>query len=269
MKKGIIVKAIAGFYYVLEEKLYECKLRGRFRLEQTPYVGDYVFFKDNVIEEMLERKNFLTRPKIANLDKLIIFVSIKEPAIDYIMIKKLILNARYLNIEPILVVNKSDLKSDIDIREKIKTYTISVKEDKNIDELIKLFDKGVYILAGPSGSGKSSFINRILDLDLRTNKVSTKLLRGRHTTTHVELLEFNNQVLIADSPGFSQLELDRNIDEFFVSKNYFNINLNCRFNNCLHLNEPNCSVKENDEVSTEEYEDYLYIIEEIKRSRKW
>ncbi len=285
MKKGLIIKAISEYYFVIaQNKEYLCKAKGKFRLSSAPVVGDIVdILEDDInnegrIEKVYKRKNELIRPRISNIDYLIIFVSKKNPNIDFLMIDKLISNVRNINVEPIIVVNKCDLdasKLEIDYTSIVSDVIyISVKGQSNIDKFITSLKPGNYVLAGPSGSGKSSFINYVSGLSLKTSNISSKLKRGKHTTRHTELINISNDIYIADTPGFQSLDIDKNIDENILSRIFFEeFDYVCKFSDCKHINEPNCAIKNllsTSELSLNRYNNYLKIYESIKeRRKKW
>ena len=216
---GLIVKAISSFYYVdFENTIYECKARGNFRkMGVSPVVGDYVEFSPTdlshgVIEEIKPRKNCLSRPVIANIDKIIIVSSFSCPSPDTLIIDRLTAVAVYYGIEPIIVFNKSDT-GDFSEYKKIyqnagfKVFVVSAKENIGIDDLREEIGSSFCAFAGNSGVGKSSIINCLFgDLNLRTGEVSQKLGRGRHTTRHTELFKTPMGGYIADTPGFSSFE---------------------------------------------------------------
>lgn len=282
--KGQIIKALSGFYYVKSEDdsaIYQCRARGNFRKKGiTPYVGDFVTFQienenDGYILEIHERKNALVRPSVANVDRVIIVMSAKEPEFSLNLVDKFITIIESYDVEPVLLVTKKDLLNEqeisfittqLDYYERIG-YTVmfvSNLEQQNFNDLVK----GITVLAGQSGVGKSSFINALIpDVNLNTGVISNALNRGKHTTRHVELIPLDYGY-IADTPGFSSLDLD-NLDrntlkycfiEFAERAN------ECKFRECMHINEPGCAIKagvENGEILETRYLHYQQMLNEI------
>ena len=286
MLNGIIIKGISGFYYVeVENSLYECKARGIFRKNKiTPLVGDKVSIsivneeeKKGIIEEIHPRKTELVRPPIANIDKVFITFSVKEPSPNYLLLDRFIVFSEKEELEIVIVVSKSDLDTDEvskyieDTYGKIGYKVISVSNEtgKNMDILKDEMRDCISVFAGQSGVGKSSIINYLdPSINLETNEISKKLGRGRHTTRHAQIHKIEGDILIADTPGFSSFEL-KNIEleelgEYFIE---FRNHDECRFGSkCIHKNEPGCGVKkavEEGEISHKRYENYLQILDEI------
>ncbi|MCE4956790.1 ribosome small subunit-dependent GTPase A [Macrococcoides caseolyticum] len=288
MIKGQIIKALSGFYYVKSEgheQIYQCRARGNFRKKGiTPYVGDHVTFQienetDGYILEILERQNVMVRPPVANVDRVIIVMSSVEPAFSLNLVDKFITIVESYDIEPVLLVTKKDLLSSteiIEIEQHLSYYHkigydvmfVSNKDEHHFKDLIK----GITVLAGQSGVGKSSFINALIpEAQLNTGVISNALNRGKHTTRHVELLPLENGY-IADTPGFSSLDLD-NVDKQtlkYCFVEFVECADACKFRECLHLNEPKCAVKtavESGEISATRYLHYQQMLQEIE-SRK-
>ena len=276
---GKIIKLTGGFYYILAEgQVYETRARGNFRHSKVdPIVGDNVEFKFEektlgYIEKVYPRKNMLTRPKVANVDMALVVVPVMDPKYNLMTIDKTIIQAEDKDIAVAIVINKCDL--DREESEKLaklyensgfKTFMISDKDD-SIEDLRDYIREKTVALCGVSGAGKSTITSRILDKDVEVGKVSDKTRRGKHTTRHTEIL-FKDDIYIFDTPGFSSLNLNINSDEL---KNYFREFAkysSCKFNNCNHIREPQCGVKEALEagkIEKERYENYLYIYEELK-----
>ena len=223
MTKGIIVKALSGFYYVkTEENIVECTARGSFRKKEfAPLVGDYVTISitepekmRGVIEEIAPRKNELIRPPVANIDRLFIVVSTASPAPNNFVIDKMTVLAAQNEIEPIIVVNKSDLDSPQEIKEiyekcGFKVFVVSATNEQGVEELMPLFKDTLSVFCGHSGVGKSSLLSAIDNrFQISTAETSEKLGRGRHTTRHSELYEVNGGY-IADTPGFSSIDMEK------------------------------------------------------------
>jgi ribosome biogenesis GTPase len=292
MNKGLIVKGIAGFYYVLKEnQIYECKARGLFRKDnQKPLIGDYVEFEitDEVhfkgyINEIKKRKNELIRPSVSNVDQALIIFSIKNPTPDFYMLDKLLMIIKNSNVNPIICLNKIDLENDSIIYNKIKeeytnagyeVFLISAKGNVGLDEVMEILKDKITVLAGPSGVGKSTLVNSLLGKELmETGFLSEKISRGKHTTRHSEILFGDNHVRILDTPGFTSYDIKEILyDEVMYLFNELEDNLGrCQFQDCLHIKEPNCHIKdmvEQGTISRRRYESYIKIVEEIRNERK-
>ncbi|PNR87828.1 ribosome biogenesis GTPase RsgA [Petrotoga sp. 9T1HF07.CasAA.8.2] len=292
-RKGIVVRFHSDMVTVQDlesNQKINCFLPGRFKLQKIrPIVGDYVeYSKDQHntygrIENILERKNELYRPRVANLDQLVLVTSIKEPQVDLIVVDKIIVLAEKEKLDVVIVLNKTDLLGSdeekremerfIEIYGKIYPVIPTSKLTKNNLDILKSYLKNkVSTFAGPSGVGKSSLLN-VLDpkLKLREGEISKKLGRGKHTTTYAELLYFDFGGYIVDTPGFSSLEL-RGIKKDEVRR-YFREFLEfdgfCQFSNCSHTVEPGCAIKEaveNGQISLSRYTNYCQIYEEIEDS---
>lgn len=276
--QGQIIKQISNLYTVkVGDMLYGCRARGKFRKDNiSPMVGDYVIINpdDNVIESILERKNELIRPVIANVDIALIVTSTKKPNLDLNLLDKLISVITFNDIEPVICFTKLDLLNEVE-RENIdnlkKYYEmigINCVYNTETAEIKRLLDNNIVVLAGQTGAGKSSLLNRLDDeLDIETNEISEALGRGKHTTRHVELYEISDG-FIADTPGFSALDLkDMNReqlrDTFIEFKNY-----ECKFRDCMHHKESKCGVKEALEdkmILQSRYNNYLLFLEEVEK----
>lgn len=285
---GIIIKAIAGFCYVeVGDEVYECKPRGSFRKEGiTPVVGDRVEIsvdgKKGVVEAILDRKNYLIRPPLANIDKLFIVSSFSTPSVNTLLIDRMIVIAEHLGVEPIIVFNKCDLGDFGDIPKlyrKIgyKVFVVSAEKNEGIDDIKLELSGTVSAFSGNSGVGKSSILNCILpEAKLSTGEVSEKLGRGRHTTRMVELFHCNDGY-VADTPGFSTLELiDFDIkdkDELsFLFKEFGDYFGKCKFTSCNHLNEPGCAVieaKNKGLLADFRHESYVSMYNDLKDIKLW
>ena len=274
---GKIIRIIADLYTVkIDDMLYGCRARGVFRKEGiTPLVGDDVIIDpaNNIIVKILPRKNELKRPIIANVDNALIVSSVKEPNLDLILLDKLISTVTYNNIEPIIVFTKIDLlteeeKDNInELRAYYEEIGYKVFYNNEAAQIIKSIKGKIVVLAGQSGAGKSSLINRLTNkYNIETKEISKALGRGKHTTRHTELYDVDD-ALIADTPGFSALDLsniekDELKDTFIEFENY-----ECKFHDCLHNKEIECEVKkavENKKILKSRYNNYLKILEEIK-----
>lgn len=281
--KGIITKGIGGLYTVMADgESFECSVRGKFRQKDmmTPLVGDRVEINrvdDELyaIDEIYERKNELVRPSVANIDTLIITFAAAKPKPDLLLVDKLTAAALNRNIEPVICITKSDITDPRSYREIYENagFTTVQTGNGNFDE--EVFDKitkgKVTALAGCSGVGKSTLINRISGLDrLLTSSVSKKTERGRHTTRHVELLTLKNGGWILDTPGFSSYEpeIEGGVSECFKEFSDFGA---CRFSDCTHISEPGCAVLaalSEGKISPSRYESYKKIMSAKKERYK-
>ncbi len=287
MKKGRIVKALAGFYYIDDGKeVVQCRARGKFRKDDIkPVVGDYVDFEDQhngdgYIMKIGERYNFLVRPPVANVDQALLVFSRQEPEFSTMLLDKFLLLIEYHHIKPIIVVSKMDLECDDHIEETINAYQkagyqvikTSSKNNVGLEEIKAVFKDKVTVITGQSGVGKSSLLNALdIHLNLETNQISKALGRGKHTTRHVELLKMYDGY-VADTPGFSSLELYMEpTDAARAYHDFDEYSQNCKFRGCLHDSEPQCGVKQAVEeglISKERYEHYLIYLHELKKKKE-
>ena len=287
-RQAIVVRFHSNMLDVIDNqtrKRYTCTLRGKFKKQGIrPIVGDiveYIGFHDmkGRIENILPRKNELERPKIANIDQVILVLTVSHPPISLLTLDKFLIMSEFQDIDSVLVFNKIDLLNQ---QEKIEqqrltdyysrhytTIQTSAKTGEGLDDLKQIFNGKTSTMAGMSGVGKSSLLNAVEPgLKLKEGFLSQQLERGKHTTTYSELLMIGESGLIADTPGFAFLDLkyykEENIQ--FLMPDLMNYSPNCYFENCSHLNEPGCAVKEavhTGDILTSRYEDYLKVIEEI------
>ena len=275
---GRIIRQISNLYTVkVGDMLYGCRARGKFRKNNiSPMVGDNVIINpdDNVIEDVLDRKNELDRPVIANVDMAFIVTSAKKPNLDLVLLDKLISVITFNDIQPVLCFTKLDLlnpveKENIDnLKKYYEMIGIDCVYNTDTAEIKRLLDNNIVVLAGQTGAGKSSLLN-LLDpeLNIETNEISEALGRGKHTTRHVELYEISDGY-VADTPGFSALDLkDMNKeqlrDTFIEFRDY-----ECKFRDCMHHKEKDCGVKnalEDKMILQSRYNNYLLFLEEVEK----
>ncbi len=288
--EGIIIKGIGGFYYVeTADGVFECKAKGKFRKERiSPLTGDRVTItvredKENTIDEIHERKNKLIRPPVANIDKLMIVVSAAKPLPNHLVIDKMTVLAEKNNIEPVVVITKTDLADCSELYETYlstgyRVYMYSDVNDTSMLEAIKGELKG-YLTAftGNSGVGKSTLINALSGhLSLETGEISDKLGRGRHTTRQTEIFHIAEGSVI-DTAGFSSIDFSNDnvifSDELEYLFKEFNGHIGeCKFTGCAHLGEKGCKICElvnENVISRSRYESYVTFYNEQKSLKKW
>lgn len=287
---GIILKGIGGFYYVdTAQGVYECRARGLFRNQKImPLVGDFAEIdvtsedpKEGYVVKIKKRNNELLRPHVANVEQVIVTMSVKSPNPNFILLDKLIVLAQFNHLEPIICFNKVDL-IDSDVIDEIACIYIdagyqvvvtSAKKNMGIEALREIMRDSINVFAGPSGVGKSSLTNELMPgLELKTGEISEKISRGKHTTRHSELIELDFGGFVLDTPGFTSLELDMiksaELEQYFRE---FNRDARCKFNDCHHISEPKCAVKEgvkNGTISKMRYDSYLYIYNELSQRKE-
>ena len=287
---GTIIKGIGGFYYVeAADEIYECKARGVFRKEKlSPLVGDKVTISinenaENTIYEIMPRKNALTRPPVVNINNLIIVVSTVEPKPSTLVIDKLIAVAEHKNIEPIIVITKSDLASaqeifDIYTLAGFKTIIVSNETKDGVDEVKAVLKDTISALTGNSGVGKTSLLNNLDEtLALKTAQISKKLGRGRHTTRQAELYRVCDGFVV-DTPGFSSFEIDKSDiilkDELaYCFRDFSDYIEKCKFYpSCTHTADKGCAVVEavnEGKISKSRHNSYVQLYNEVKDIKEW
>jgi len=295
--QGKIVKGIAGFYYVNVggDKVYECKAKGIFRKDNVkPLVGDDVEIEviDNEdltgnITQILPRKNLLYRPPVANVDQAVVLFAIVKPDPNYNVLDKFLIQMRKNNLPVVICFNKQDIASPEEQQELMDAYEkcgyevifISVHEGSGIDRLCEKLRGKTSVVAGPSGVGKSSLLNRLHpDAEMETGELSKKIHRGKNTTRHSELFYISSlssedeKTYIFDTPGFTSLTLkDVTIDDLPTFYPEFEpFEPSCRFGGCSHIAEPDCGVKNalsEGKISKVRYDNYKIIYNELKNAR--
>ncbi|MEG0176487.1 MAG: ribosome small subunit-dependent GTPase A [Anaerorhabdus sp.] len=281
--KARIIKIVSNQYTVLTENKERllCVAMGKVRLQTTPVVGDLVeieFYDDKVgIERVLERKNSLLRPAIANVDQAIIVMSSKDPEFSATLVDRISFLIQIANIQPVICITKMDLVASDDgiytiVDDYRKSgYVVLLCGKDNVDqELAAVLCDKITVLTGQSGVGKSTLLNTLdPTFELRTQETSKALGRGKHTTRHTELHEVAGG-WVADTPGFSSLDFSKTTptelcNSMFEFKPYLG---KCKFRDCIHLNEPGCAIKkavENHVVSSIRYENYLQCLPLMKK----
>ncbi len=295
MLEGRVVRAAGGFFTVLAEDglKYLCKARGNLKRGQAALlVGDRVSFRpeknssslsdpQGIIEQKLPRRNFIDRPPVVNVDQLVIITSQKEPSGDWQLVSRLSVMAERENLQTVICVNKIDLLTQDEMKA-METLTwlypypllyASAKLETGIDKLKAVLRGTCSVFAGPSGVGKSSLLNAVQPgLKLQTGEVSEKIMRGRHTTRHAELLALEGGGSVVDTPGFTRLDFQRikpaELKAYFPE--FETLQGRCAFRDCRHLTEPNCAVKDavGQSVNPMRYEHYSYFAAEIGKGEE-
>ena len=296
---GTVVKGIGGFYFVYDgNEVVMGKARGNLkRNKELIYVGDVVDFdidendKDGecVIHRVIERKNHLTRPPVSNLDILVVVFSLVSPDVNYPVIDKLIAGCELAGISPVICISKTDLVTEEAANEALAIYSASYPAVKvngvtgdGTDDLRRIIKGKNVALAGPSGVGKSTITNLLhageTDIEEAEEKllkaaigrVSSKTGRGRHTTRHVEIFPLSDGTMLYDTPGFTSLDMP--VMEPVAVRELFpefrEPAKECRYSDCMHINEPDCAVKEAlqlGQISRSRYDSYLTMTEEVKK----
>lgn len=294
MLKGLIISNISNTYFVeAESKIYECSARGKFKeMNITPVVGDKVNIdvisennKNAIINEILERDNFIKRPKIANLSKLIFVISAKQPKPDLLMLDKQLAFAKFLGIESIIIINKIDLEKENNIKVikdiykdiGYKVITTNAKIGEGIKELLGELKDNISAFSGNSGVGKSTLINAIFNNSITLEgEISNKNKKGKNTTTIAKLYKLDKSTYIADTPGFSTFDIYKmekvNLYKYFIE--FRKYEKNCKFVGCTHIKEQECGIKkavEEGKISNSRYENYVKIYNDLKseEEHKW
>lgn len=293
--RGKITKGIAGLYYVYvpEMGMVECKAKGIFRKDNIkPLVGDDVSVeildKDKmigIISEILPRKSSLIRPAVANIDQAMIIFALRKPDINLNLLDRFLIQMHQQDLNTIICFNKADLEeqegpgsqrlAEIYAKAGYDTLVISAKEDESMEQVLELLKGKTTTVAGPSGVGKSTLINRLqTDTQMETGSISRKIERGKHTTRHSQLIPICEDTYILDTPGFSSLSLfdmeKEDLQAYYPE--FWPLTDGCKFTGCSHIHEPICGVKEglkDGRVSMERYENYKLLYAELAQKRKY
>lgn len=287
--QGLIIGNISNRYKVKTKNgIYDSYARGKFKNDEiVPLVGDNVEIiisddlkKEAVIEKINLRKNFIKRPKIANIDQIFLIISTKNPKPDLLMLDKQLAYIEKLNIKPIIIINKIDLGENYKEIENLymsigyKVISVSAKEKIGIEEIKKELKNKISVFSGNSGVGKSSIINAIFNKEkTQEGEISIKNKKGKNTTTDIKLYELEENTYIADTPGFSSFEISEiessELDKYFRE---FKCEIcNCEFIGCTHIKEENCGIKKaikENKISKERYENYCIIYNDLKDKEK-
>ncbi|MDE6521022.1 MAG: ribosome small subunit-dependent GTPase A [Ruminococcus sp.] len=282
---GIILKCLGGLYTVESpDDIFECKARGIFRKKGiSPSVGDNVIVENGVISEIGERKNFLIRPPLANLNQIIFIVSTVSPVPNFLILDKFIAIAEYKNIEPVIIITKIDLGDSKPIKDVyssigIKVFEADYNSESSIQAVRELLKGKISAFTGNSGAGKSTLLNAVdPDLNIPTGEISKKLGRGRHITRHAELYRLKDGGYIADTPGFSTFETNRydiiRKEELAgCFREFADYTENCLFRDCSHTCEKGCAVVEavaNGIIPKIRHESYCAMYDEAKQLKEW
>lgn len=293
MPRGIIVNIISNIYNVENvenNKIYKCSVRGKFKNDDvTPVVGDNVDFQiineqkfEAVIEDVIDRINYVKRPKMANLTQIIFTLSTKMPKPDLLLLDKQLAFAEHLGIKPIICINKIDLGKQEEIDKIQKTYMnigytviqTQGNSGEGVQELIKLLKGNITAFSGNSGVGKSTLINHIFEKNItQEGLISERIQRGKNTTTIISLYKIDDDTYIADTPGFSTFDVFE-IESEDLYKNFIEFNKyvkNCEYTGCSHIKEGNCGIKqavEQGQIDNGRYERYCKIYLELKEKEK-
>lgn len=285
--EGLVLKNYGGFYYVQDsqKEVYECKLRGK--VKKQVLSGDRVIFTSlgnqrGILESILPRRNELLRPRVANADLLLIVMANDKPAPSLVLLDSLLVNAYFNNLTPYIIINKNDLPEDPRAAMIGQYYPgsgfnvihTSVHTGCGSTDLRDAIKGRIAVMAGPSGSGKSSLLNSLVaGAGIKTQEVSNKIGRGRHTTRHVELYPLGTGGWIADTPGFSVLNVpdmeSRRLADYYPD--FQDHTSNCRFGDCLHYREIDCGVKDAvaaGRIAQFRYNNYISMLEELIQNER-
>ena len=288
-KQGVVIKGIGGNYDVVcEGQILRCRASAKIKHQKNLLAaGEYVELRitddGGYITERLPRRNGLIRPAIANIDQLVILASQAPPVTDPYLIDKVTVVALYQGIQPVILLNKSDLHDSVDLyhayqKTGFPVLRASAVTGEGVEEVKAMLAGKISAFTGNSAIGKSSILNRIDSrFGLQVGDMSEKIARGRHTTRHVELFQLDNGGFVADTPGFSTFDAVRmekltkeNLQQYFPEIDRFFAQ--CRFSDCKHIKEPGCVVREAvelGEIAKSRYESYCMLYEEVAAQKLW
>lgn len=293
--QGIIIGNVSNQYLIetTDKKVYEAVARGKFKIgEITPVVGDKVEIdvldeskRTAVVTNIFDRANYIKRPKLANITKLVFVISSKNPKPDLLMLDKQLAFAEFLGIEAIIVINKIDLEKEENIEivkciyENIgyKVITTNAKEREGIEELKQELSNNISAFSGNSGVGKSTLLNAIFEKNItEEGQISIKNKKGKNTTTAIKLYEIEKDTYIADTPGFSVFDIyeieTKDLYKYF--REFKDYEKDCEFVGCTHIKEKECGIRralEKGKISNSRYQNYIKIYEDLKdrEEHKW
>lgn len=290
---GKIIKGIAGSYYVhvVHSGTYECKAKGIFRYKNIkPLVGDNVEIevldedlKTGNIIDILDRDNELIRPAVANIDQALVVFALKSPVPNLNLLDRFLVMMETQNVESIICFNKLDLVNESEIELLKSTYEqagykvlfVSASTGIGIDKVRNIIAGKTTAFAGPSGVGKSSMLNAIMPkANSKTGDISMKIQRGKHTTRHTEIFNVEDDTYLMDTPGFSSMYVceceKEELRQYFPE--IYEYEGECRYNGCVHINEPECMVKNmvsDGKIGKSRYENYILLYNEIKDKKRY
>jgi ribosome biogenesis GTPase len=300
---GTVYKSTGSWYYVKSEenKFYNCRIKGKFRMKgiksTNPIaVGDVVDFDldetvdevNGIITNIHDRKNYIVRKSVnlskqthiiaSNIDIGFLIVTINNPTTTTSFIDRFLVTAKAYGIEAILIFNKIDTFDEATLDEQLylqhtyqeigyKCLRVSATDNKGVSELMDLMKGKVSMFSGHSGVGKSTLVNAIEPtLNLKTKEISNSHAQGQHTTTFAEMFDLSNNIRIIDTPGirgFGMVDMEKQeVSDYFPE--FFALKEDCKFNNCLHKEEPHCAIKkalDEDKIAWSRYQSYLKILE--------
>lgn len=272
--KGRVLSASSNKYTVdLGEKIVVINARGKIKYRSGDILtGDFVEVVDDAISKVYPRTSRFIRPNVANIDTLCITIS-NPPKPDYLVVDKLLLSANFANVESVIIINKTDLDQSISEYVKkhynfLNIFCVSAKTGEGIEGLKSFLTGKTVAFAGQSAVGKTSILNSLMNTDYRTGDISEKSERGRHTTTGSQIIK-GNGFLLFDTPGFSEISVEISPEEAVMNYPPYEKYLNeCKYQDCTHITEPDCKIKqlvEQSVLSKDRYERYIEIFQEIKR----
>lgn len=290
MANGVIIKALSGFYYVYDHgAVISCKAKGKFRhTGKSPLVGDKIEYtretaQTGIVGEILPRKNWFVRPNVANVDALVFVACGAKPVTDPYLIDRVSIIAEHASCDTIVVLNKIDLNRADDLYEIYRnagftTVRTSAVTGEGLEELKQALHGKITAFTGNSGAGKSSLLNCLIPgAQIETAEISDKLGRGKHTTRHIEIYALDEKSFVVDTPGFASFEIDMVSDikaeeleiRFREFRNYLG---RCRFNDCRHINEPDCAITtamKDGLIAKTRHDSYVRLYDIIRNHKSW